>query len=316
MIPPGRERDDLHLRLGLKLYDMGMQDCSEDWILFSAADHLNSTSLQLENDDPTFLIKLNLEVAERASSVAAYQNATKYLGLARQSLSKMNNPWEEYYDLTLRVYEATVEVEFCLGNLEVVMAVGQTLLNRATSLDDKITTYVVICHTFGRREQHQEAYDMCIHILRMMGAIPKGDIGMKMKALKDFLNAKRFLSRHSDADILAIPLMKDKGHETILELLAEAAAHSHLCGSDVNYLSAMSLGLGISLTKGLSLYSGMGIMGYCLICNAMNDMKGAYRFSNIARKILEVTKAKEHACIQLFVGAAFSTRGRILQIRL
>jgi len=77
MIPPDRGRDDLRLRLGLKLYDMGMQSYSEDWILFSAADHLNATSVQIKSDDPTFLIKLNLQVADRASSVAAYQNATE-----------------------------------------------------------------------------------------------------------------------------------------------------------------------------------------------------------------------------------------------
>jgi len=48
MILLGRERDDLQLRLGLKLYDMGMEDFSKDWIHFSAADHLNATLLQLE----------------------------------------------------------------------------------------------------------------------------------------------------------------------------------------------------------------------------------------------------------------------------
>jgi len=101
MIPPGRARDDLQLRLGLKLYDMGTQGSSEDWILFSAADHLNATSLQVKSDDPTFLINLNLQVAEQASSVAAYQSATTYFGMARQSLSTMKKPWEEYYDITL-----------------------------------------------------------------------------------------------------------------------------------------------------------------------------------------------------------------------
>jgi len=51
MIPPGVQRDDLQLRLGLLLYNMSMQGTSEDWILFSAADHLNATSLQVESDD-------------------------------------------------------------------------------------------------------------------------------------------------------------------------------------------------------------------------------------------------------------------------
>jgi len=184
------------------LYDICIQGSGEDWILFSAADHLNATSLQLESDDPTFLIKLNLQVAERASSVAAYQSATKYLGIARQSLSKMNNPWEKYYDITLRVYQGTVEAEMCLGNFEVGMVTGQTLLSRARSLEDKLPTYLAIGRAFGRREQHKEAYDVSLDVLRMMGAIPTGGIRVKMRLFKDIMYAKRFFAKHSDADVL------------------------------------------------------------------------------------------------------------------
>jgi len=176
MMPPGRERDDLQLSLGLKLYNMGMQGSSEDWILFSAADHLNATSLQIETDDPTFLIKLNLQVAERASSVAAYQYAIKYLAMARQSLLRMNNPWEEYYDIALRVHQATVEAELCLGHFDVGMAVGQTVISRATSLEDKLPTQIAICRAFGRREQHKKAYDMSVDILRLLGGHSEGEI--------------------------------------------------------------------------------------------------------------------------------------------
>jgi len=65
--------------------------------------------------------------------------------MARQSLSMMNNPWEEYYDITFGVYQATVEAELCLGHFEVGMAAGQTLIRRGMSLDDKLPTYLAIC---------------------------------------------------------------------------------------------------------------------------------------------------------------------------
>jgi len=300
MIPPGRQRDDLQLRVGLKLYDMGMQGSSEDWILFSAADHPNATSLQLETHDPTFLIKLNLQVAERALLVAAYQHALKYLGMARQSLSRMKTPWEKYYDITFRVYQATVDVELCLGHFEVGMAVGQTLIGRAKSLEDKLPAYLAICRAFGRREQHKEAYDLSVNILRIMGAIRKGSIGVKIRLFKDFLYVKRFFASHSDADILAVPLLKDKRLETIMELLSEAGTHAYFCSADLDFLSAVSRMLVISLTKGLSPICSTAMTGYSLFCNALDDMKGTNRFSNLASEILDLTKAKEPACLQLF----------------
>jgi len=49
MVPSDPERDDPQLRLGLKLYEMGVQGYSKDWVLFSAADHLKATSLGLKN---------------------------------------------------------------------------------------------------------------------------------------------------------------------------------------------------------------------------------------------------------------------------
>jgi len=258
-----------------------MQGSSEDWILFSAVDHLNATSLQLKSDDPTFLIKLNLQVAERASLVAAYQSATKYLGIARQSLSVMKNPWEKYYDIMLRVYQGTVDAEMCLGNFEVGMAVGKTLLSWAMSLwamslEDKLPTYLAICRAFGQREQHKAAYDLSVDILHMMGAIPSGGIRIKMTLVKDLVYAKRFFARHSDADILAIPMLKDKRLKMIIDLWSVAGKHAYYCGETFDFLSAIFRGLVLSLRKGLAPSSGFALMGYCLICNALDDMKGAH----------------------------------------
>jgi len=306
MIPEGQERDDLQLvRLGLKLYNMGIQGSGEDWILFSAADHLNAASPQLDSDDPTFLIKLNLQVAERASSVAAYQSATKYLGIARQSLSKMKNPWEKYYDIRLRVYQGTVEAEMCLGNFEVGMAAGQTLLSRARSLEDKVPTYLAICHAFGQREQHKEAYDISIDVLCMMGAIPTGGIRVKIRLFKDIVYAKRFFARHSDAEILAIPILKDKRLELIMDLWWVAGTHAYYCGATLDFLVLMLPGLVITLTKGPSPLSGVSLTGYCLICSGLEDIKGAHRFSHLAREILAMTKAREQTCVQLYIAVGF-----------
>jgi len=304
MIPSGTKRDDLQLRLGLKLYEMGMQESSRDWILFSAADHLNATSLQVETHDPVFLIKLNLQVAERASSVAAYKSATKFLGMARQFLSKIKNPWEKCYDFSLRVYRATVEAELCLGHFDVGMAAGQTLLSRATSLEDKLPTYLSICRAFGRREQHKEAYDMSIDVLRIMEAIPKGGIGV-MRLVEDIVYAKRFFARHSDTDILAIPMLKDKRLETTLELWSVAEINAFYCGATLNHLVTIFRGLVVSLKKGLSPQCGVNMSGYSLICSAMDDMKGAHRISHLARQILDMTKAREQACVQLFIAGSF-----------
>jgi hypothetical protein len=305
MIPPGRDRDDLRLRLGLKLYEMGMTDHGEDWILFSAADHLNATSLQVKNDDPAFLIKVNLEVADRASSVAAYQYAIKYLGMAKQSLQRMNNPWEDHYDITLRVYRATAEAELCLGHFDVGMAVGQHVISRARCLEDKMPTYVAICRAVGREERHKEAYEMSVDILQTMGAIPKRCVGLKLSLIKDFLYVKRYFARHCDTDILDLPILENKRLETVMELLSVASYHAYYCDAVLDFLTCISRMLVLSIKNGHSPCSGIAMMGYSLFCNALNDMRGAHRFSHLARDILTKTQARELECLQIFVVTHF-----------
>jgi len=185
------------------------------------------------------------------------------------------------------------------------MAVGQTLLSRAKSLEDKLPTYLAICRALGRREQHKEAYDMGFDVLRTLGAIPKSSIGMKIRLVKDFIYVKRFFSKQSDTNILATPLLEDKRLETILELFATVSIHSYYCGALLDYLFTIFREIVISLTKGLSRFSGVAITGYSLMCAASDDMKGAHRFSHLAQEILDMTKAREQACFQLFLATTY-----------
>ena len=300
-MPPGMERDDLRSRLGLKLYEMGMGSDGEDWVLFSAADHLNATALQLKSDDPTFLIKVNLEVADRASSVAAYQYALKYLGVAKQSLLGMNDPWEDHYCVTLRVYRATAEAELCLGHFDVGMAAGHNVISRARCLDDKMPTYLAICKAIGREQRHKEASEFGFDVLHTMGAIPKRGIGLKMYLIRDFLYLKRFFAKHSDAEILAIPILDNKGLATTMELLSVASYHAYYCGAMLDFLAGVSRMLVVSLKNGHSPCCGTAMMGFSLFSNAVNDMKAAHRFSHLAREILTMTQAREEQCLQIFV---------------
>ena len=300
MIPPGRERDNLRSRLGLKLYEMGMDSHGEDWVLFLAADHLNATA-NLNNDDPIFLITVNLEVADRASSVAAYQYALKYLGEARRSLLAMNDPWEEHYCVTLRVFRATAEAELCLGHFDVGMAAGHSVIDRARCLDDKMPTYLAICKAIGREQRHKEASELSFDVLHSMGAIPKRGIGLKMHLIRDFLYLKRFFSKHTDAEILALPLMENSRLATIMELLSVASYHAYYCGAMLDFLAGVSRMLVVSLKHGHSPCCGTAMMGFSLFSNAVNDMKASHRFSHLAREILRLTQAREEQCLQIFV---------------
>jgi len=90
---------------------------------------------------------------------------------------------------------------------------------------------------------------MSLEILRMMGAIRMGSFGVKMRLFKDLVYTKGFFAKHSDADILAISILKDKRLEMIMDLWSVAGIHAYYCGATMDHLVTIFRGLVISLKK-------------------------------------------------------------------
>jgi hypothetical protein len=124
---------------------------------------------------------------------------------------------------------------------------------------------------------------------------------LKIQMIKDLLYVRRYLNKHTDEELLAIPVNDDKKLEMTMGLLSVAAYHAYYSGAMVDFLVATMRLLRLSLEQGYSVHSGAAMMGYCLFCNSLNDMDGALRFSRLARDMLTLTNAREVECLQIFV---------------
>ena len=157
LIREGPQRERFRLSMGRRLYQIGSSDTGESWMLFAAAEHLNS-SLALTGKDPLFLAKMNLDIGERAAKISAYEQASKCLMAGLEALLSMpdHHPWEEEYNLTLRLHRTTADVELFRGNFEIGNEIGRRLLKKARSLEDKLPTYESLATALGREELHAE----------------------------------------------------------------------------------------------------------------------------------------------------------------
>lgn len=301
LVPPGKERDDLRLALGHRLYTIGCSEEGEDWMLFTAADHLNATAFQQCQKDPMFLIRINMHVGKRAAVCSAYETASKYLGLAMQALLRLRKPWEEHYDITLDLYSSIADVEFCQGHFVIGKGIGDKVLRNAKTIEDKLGTQMSLVKAIGREERHAEATDMCIELLRSLDAFPKNALRKCFRFLSDFVSVKRKFIMTSDSDYLALPPMEDKRTKTVMQLLSVGMYHSYYCGRTFDFLIFVHRMLRLTSRDGFCGQSGVALMGYCLFCNTVNDMVGALRFASLAREVLTLTKARELECLQVFI---------------
>eukprot|EP00980_Cylindrotheca_fusiformis_P027863 scaffold22560_cov135-Cylindrotheca_fusiformis.AAC.74 len=302
LVPTGEERNEFRYTMGQRLYQMGKEEKSEEWMLYAAADHLNATARVL-GKDPLFQIKVNLEAGEKAASCAAFEMASKYLGFARQDLLLLGDPWESHYETTLKVYQTTVDVRLCQGHLEIGKSIGEEVLRKAKSSDDKMPVQLALAHALGREEKHKESLRMSVATLRLLNEYPAGALSIHANLTRDLLYVRRYFKKKSDEEVLSLPFMKNKRKEYIMAFLCSSSYQAFYCGNMVSFLYAILRMLRISIKHGLSGLSAVGLTGYCLFCNNINDKEGAMRFCGLAKKVQKMTNAKHLEALQLFVVA-------------
>ena len=129
----GIERNKMLLRLSNVLMDRGSPG-ENDWMLFTAAVHLNSIPVELT--DPVEVARLNLRVGKIAVAKGAFTEAVVFFRAANVCLNP-NSCWNDHYDLVLELKNYLMETEHFLGNEDSSLALGEDVMQNAKCLTDK-----------------------------------------------------------------------------------------------------------------------------------------------------------------------------------
>ena len=305
MVPSGKERDDLRILIGKKLVELYSElRSTKDWMIFVAADHLNSCTTH--GQDILTLVQLNLVCGERAFKLAAYVPASLYLRLALKSLRALSSlPWESHYDLCLRVYRGITNIELCLGNPS-GFELGREVLAKGRCFEDKIPTYLALIRATGQNKQNTEALELCKDGLFQLKAIPKRFPTIHL--LNDIRILSRLFRRHSDDDVLTLPLCRDESKSIIAEFLTEYAIRSSHCGRIDMYLLGLFRIARMTFENGLFGASGYAFAGYGLFLqNTRSTADEAARMASLARKVLDKTDpySRPYKSVTLLVTSHF-----------
>ena len=296
LVPAGKERDALRWKLGSRLFELGsLPDSGEDWMLFVAADHLNSIHDAKPNSsshqlDPLILARLNLEVGDKATKIAAFSQASGYLQRGVELLKQMPSCWQDHYDLSLQLYRNLSDVKLFQGNFDEGNKFGQDLLENANSLKDRIPTHISLAQAAARQRKYTESVKLYQDALKMMGQYPKRKIACMVK---DYFAVKRFLRKNSDDDILILPMMTDETQLMTMSMFAELGLDAFTCGDRVEFMFATLRQLRISFAHGLCGDTANGLAYFSLaLFGNMGDPEGGRRLSSLSCKVCELTNAK------------------------
>ena len=315
LVLPGQERNDLKVKIGKRLFELAtsskIDDDSphskvtskgNDWMLFVAADHLNSTI----SKDVSILYKakLNLLVGERATAFAAFVPASMYLRKSLEAIRQIPSHWTKHYDLSLRLYRASSDVELVLGNYELGNELGQQVLAHTEALQDKLPTYLSLAEARGTQERHEESMNLVRTALLLLEEYPKR--GYLVHLILSQTAVKKFFRKHTDSEILTLPMMTDEKKLTTMGFLKEAAIRTYHCGNMIEFMLVVLKMLRITFKYGLCGFSAHAFACYGLfLCGAYGDQEGGSRQGRLAREVLAVTNAKHLEGLVLFTVSYF-----------
>jgi len=294
MVSSGQERGKLRIMIGRKLYELYFQPEGKDWMLFAAADHLNSSVGHGGKDDLS-LAELNLLCGKKARFLAAFAPASMYLRLALNYLRRLDkNPWKSHYELALQIYREISDSELCLGNFESGNELAQIVLKETKELEDKLSTFLALAEAKGRQQQHAESLRLCQEALVRVGAIPKRMHFFHMK--KDINVIKRFFKRYSDQEILLLQVCEDKTTHMVMDLLSQASRRSHLCRNKIEFQFCICRKLRLTFKFGLMRGSAHALASYGqLLIDQGHDIESALRMARLSRAILTKTELMSNA---------------------
>ncbi len=288
MISSGQERSRLRVMIGKKLYELYDKSEGQEWMIFAAADHLNSC-IGHGGKDHLSLAKLNLLCGQKARFRAAFVPASMYLKLALNFLRKLDkNPWKTHYDLSFEIYREICDSELCLGHFEYGNELAQIVLKETRNLEDKLSTFLALAEAKGKQQQHAESLRICQEALVRVTAIPKRCHYFHMK--KDINVIRRFFKKYTDEEILLLPVCEDKTNEMVMDLLSQASRRSHLCRNKTEFQFCIGRKLRLTFKFGFTRGSAHAFASYGqLLIDQGHDIESALRMARLSREILAKT---------------------------
>ena len=307
-VPTGSNKDAMKVRIAKFLMATGKMSDGEDWMLFAAADHLNS--VESHDVNPLDLVRLNLQVGLKAVEISAFVPALSYLHKALESLASVDKAWELHYDTTMQLYRTAADVEFCLGYFERGKSCCDEIMARTKSIDDKLAIDLALSKALGKLVRHAEAIQLHIRTLQSINEFPLQFY--RFHVIRAFREVKAYLRTHSDYDILLLPPMTDKVKEAALEHFSELRSRAYSCSLGYVFMLSILLSLRMTFKYGICAASASAFSSYGqTLCGTFGDQEGGIRVARLAERLLEKVysfdrvKAKSRECSVLCNNAVF-----------
>ena len=248
------------------------------------------------------LAGLNLMAGQRAKLAAAYEPALDYFEVGVGLMGE--DAWEQRYDLILPLCVEAAEAALLTGKFDRMEELIQVVLQRATSLLDKVDVYKVRLAACSAQNNQREGVRVGLHVLELLGiSLPEkptqNDIFHGLEETQAALMGK------SIDDLANLPEMSDPQKLAATEILLSLYHHTYTGAPELYPLVVFKL-VNLMVQDGNTPFSAKAYAGYGIVlCGVTGDIERGYAFGELALRLVERFAAQEIRCSTMMLFNAF-----------
>ena len=257
-------------------------------MLFAVVDMWNAGAELINKDEYSLLIDLNFSAGVKALESSAFEACILYIRKAIHLIPEKERWNEQYYGLSLKMYNVLIKAEYSNGSWEDLRSDLDIILsqNGEQAILDQMTAYSTMISILSVQEhKHEEAIAIAVNVLRKLGAIFRPELGMAA-VVGALIKTKRLLRRIPLKSLLDQKQLEDPHKAHALEIIA--TMQSSLYAANPVLLTCTVLKtLRWSLKYGITKHTSKCVGVYALLEIALGSIDSGTKASKLALQLAE-----------------------------
>ena len=236
------------------------------------------------------LAKLNLLAGQRAKLATAYGPALDYCEFAIGLLD--TDSWERQYDLALSLYIEAAEDALLNGKFDRMEELIQVVLQRATSLLDKVQVYKIRLAACSAQNRQREGVKIGLEVLELLG-ISLPDQPTQADVTRGLEKTQKTLADKTVDELASLPEMTDPQKLAASEILLNLYHHTYTAAPEL-YLLVVCQFVRLMVEHGNMPLAARAYGGYgVILCGVTGDIDSGYAYGKLALRLVDHFEARE-----------------------
>lgn len=294
------EIEPMHLKIGRLLLANTPAEEHEERV-FTILDHLNlGKFLITQHDERDRLIDLNLVAAKKAKMAAAYGSALAYL---QNGIDLLDNPkcWDTHYERTLELFTQGGECAYLAVDGTRLASFSEIVRQHARANIDRVPIHLLEIQEATADLNPKLAVARSIDLLQLLEVPFPKRVG-KLRVIRELIVTKRTLAGKSAEDLLNLPIMTDRHHLAVMEVLLRMSLPAYFSADKEAYLLCVLMRMQLSIRYGNAVPSISGYGGYAALqASVFGNFDYGYQLGKLSVSLTEKMEARGSRGRALFV---------------